>query len=150
MPKVLVVEDDPFIIRLYSKVLESEGYEVEKADNGLSALELLFTFQPDIILLDIMMPTMNGMEFLKRANGRTAPVIVLTNMAETKVANDAIAAGAKLVLIKSDTEPDNVITAIQSVLSKVQAQAPAPATATDDQPSEDVENTSTDTAEDQQ
>lgn len=123
MPKVLVVEDDLFITRLYSKVLESEGYEVQLADNGLSALEQLFTFEPDIILLDIMMPTMNGMEFLKKANGRTAPIIVLTNMAETKVASDAISAGARLVLIKSDTEPDNVIAAIKSVLENTQQQA---------------------------
>jgi CheY-like chemotaxis protein len=54
MSKVLLVEDDPIIIRLYEKILKLEGFEVEMADNGLAALEILPIFKPEIILLDCM------------------------------------------------------------------------------------------------
>jgi CheY-like chemotaxis protein len=122
MTKVLLVEDDPLIIRLYQKTLTLEGYEIESADNGLSALEILPVFMPDIILLDIMMPTMNGIQFLQhmKANPAVAeiPVIVLTNVADSDVTMSAVDAGAALILIKSQTEPDGVIAAIQGVLNK--------------------------------
>lgn len=120
MRKVLLVEDDPLIIRLYQKILQLEGYEIESADNGLSALEILPNFMPDIILLDIMMPTMNGVEFLHnmKADPKVAaiPVIVLTNVSDSAVTMSAVDAGAALILIKSQTEPDGVVAAIQGVL----------------------------------
>lgn len=122
MPKVMLVEDDPLIIRLYQKTLKLEGYEVETADNGLSALEQLPVYKPDIILLDIMMPTMNGVEFLGKMKADPAvaniPVIVLTNVADSDVTMSAVSAGAALLLIKSQTEPDDVVTAIKGVLAR--------------------------------
>lgn len=122
MSKVLLVEDDPFIIRLYQKVLTHEGYSAELADNGLAALEILPIFKPDIILLDIMMPTMNGIEFLKKMHEnpetKNVPVLVLTNVADSEVTLDAVNAGAALILIKSKTEPDDVVTAIKRVLAR--------------------------------
>lgn len=122
MTKVLLVEDDPLIIRLYQKTLQLEGYEIECADNGLSALEQLPSFRPEIILLDIMMPTMNGVEFLRNmkadASVADTPVIILTNVSDSDVTMSAVDAGAALVLIKSQTEPDDVIKAIQGVLNK--------------------------------
>ncbi len=122
MTKVLLVEDDPLIIRMYQKTLQLEGYEIESADNGLSALEVLPNFRPDIILLDIMMPTMNGVEFLHNMKAdpslATTPVIVLTNVSDSSVTMSAVDAGAALILIKSQTEPDDVIKAIEGVLNK--------------------------------
>jgi CheY-like chemotaxis protein len=122
MTKVLLVEDDPLIIRLYQRTLNLEGFEVESADNGLSALEVLPNFHPDIILLDIMMPTMNGVEFLKamkeKSPDKPVPVIVLTNVSDSNVTLSAVDAGAALVLIKSQTEPDDVVGAIKGVLAK--------------------------------
>lgn len=122
MSNVLLVEDDPFIIRLYQKVLTHEGYTVELADNGLAALELLPIFKPEIILLDIMMPTMNGIEFLKRMHEnpetKDIPVLVLTNVADSEVTLEAVNAGAALILIKSKSEPDDVVTAIKRVLAR--------------------------------
>jgi CheY-like chemotaxis protein len=122
MTKVLLVEDDPLIIRLYQKTLQFEGYEIESADNGLSALEQLPVFMPEIILLDIMMPTMNGVEFLHNMKADPAvasiPVIVLTNVADSDVTMSAVDAGAALILIKSQTEPDDVVAAIHGVLNK--------------------------------
>ena len=122
MTKVLLVEDDPLIIRLYQKTLTLEGYEVETAENGLIGLQKLSAFQPDVIMLDIMMPTMNGIEFLEKTKGgeqeKGVPVIVLTNVADSDVTLNAAAQGAALVLIKSQTEPDDVVAAVKGVLSK--------------------------------
>lgn len=122
MTKVLLVEDDPLIIRLYQKTLTLEGYEVQTAENGLAGLEVLPVFKPDVILLDIMMPTMNGVQFLQKTKGgdmeKGVPVIVLTNVADSDVTLEAAAAGAALVLIKSQTEPDDVVEAVKGVLAK--------------------------------
>lgn len=120
MATVMLVEDDPLIVRLYKKTLELEGFTVETADNGLSALEQIPLSRPDVILLDIMMPTMNGIEFLKRveheAGAGQTPVIVLTNLADEDVKTEAATAGARLVLVKSQTEPDDVVNAVKQVL----------------------------------
>jgi CheY-like chemotaxis protein len=122
MPKVLLVEDDPLIIRLYQKTLKFAGYDVQSANNGLEALEQLPAFQPDVILLDIMMPEMNGVQFLNKMNSGSGeskiPVIVLTNIADSDVTLSAVSAGAALILIKSQTEPDDVVTAIKRVLAR--------------------------------
>jgi len=122
MPKILLVEDDPAIIKLYKRAFEIEHFDVDTADNGLSALELLPVSKPDIILLDIMMPTMNGLDFLRHITagveeGKT-PVIVLTNVADPVVKEDAVKAGASFVIVKSQTEPDAVVKSINAVLNK--------------------------------
>lgn len=122
MTKVLLIEDDPAISRLYERLLKLEDFEAQVADNGLSAQEILPTFHPDIILLDIMMPTINGLEFLTKLKEDPAtagiPVIVLTNVSDANVAHMAREKGAVLVLIKSETEPDQVVEAIKSVVAK--------------------------------
>lgn len=121
MPKILLVEDDEMIVRLYRKTLELADFEVETADNGLSALEQLPLVKPDIILLDIMMPTMNGVQFLERINAGTGegkiPVIVLTNVSDPDTTFSAVNAGASLVLVKSETEPDDVVATVNKVLA---------------------------------
>lgn len=122
MTKVLLIEDDPLIYRLYKKLFELEGFELELADNGLAGLEQLPLFKPDIILLDIMMPTMNGLELLEKVKAdpetKDIPVIVLTNVADMNVAQIAISRGAALCLVKSQTEPDDVVASVNSVLAK--------------------------------
>jgi DNA-binding response OmpR family regulator len=133
MTKVLIIEDDPLIYRLYKKLFALEGFEVELADNGLSGLEILPVFKPDIILLDIMMPTMNGLDMLTKIKADPAtkdiPVIVLTNVSDMSVAHMATSNGAVLCLIKSQTEPSEVVAAVRGVLAKTAQEAsdqPAP------------------------
>lgn len=81
-PRILVIEDDPDLRKILSIQLGSEGYEVVTADDGLIAFQILEGQVPDCILLDLMMPNMDGFTFLKRLRtmDRTAnvPVIVLT------------------------------------------------------------------------
>lgn len=122
MTKILLVEDDPLIYRMYQKLFTLEGYETETANNGQEGLDKLKEFTPDIIMLDIMMPTMDGVTMLNhlKENPETAdiPVVILTNVADQRIANQTFEKGAVLSIVKSETEPEQVITWIKSVLSK--------------------------------
>ena len=60
--KIMIVDDEPHLVELLSAILTTEGYEVQSADSGAAAIEVLKTFQPDLILLDMMMPGMSGRE----------------------------------------------------------------------------------------
>jgi CheY-like chemotaxis protein len=127
MTKVLLIEDDPLIFRLYEKLFKLEGFEIELADNGQAGLDKLPDFKPDIILLDIMMPNMNGIEFLSKLTSDDAtkhiPVVVLTNMSDMQVAHMATEKGAALVLIKSQQEPEAVVSAVRGVLQQAEQKA---------------------------
>jgi DNA-binding response OmpR family regulator len=123
MTKVLIIEDDQSMSSLYKNALEMEdGFEVQLADNGLTAEEILPNFTPDIILLDIMMPTVNGLEFLTKLkedpNTAGIPVLVLTNVSDANITHMAREKGAVMVLIKSENDPDQVIEAIRGVLAR--------------------------------
>ena len=81
MPKVMVVEDDQDLALLLRTVLEDQGYAIETAANGRQALELLAGENPDLILLDMKMPVMNGWQFAEEYHRRydsPAPIVVLT------------------------------------------------------------------------
>ena len=126
MTKILLVEDDPLIYRMYQKLFTLEGYETETANNGQEGLDKLQNFHPDIIMLDIMMPTMDGVTMLNhlKENPETAdiPVVILTNVADQRIANQTFEKGASMSIVKSETEPEQVIAWIKSVLAKKPAQ----------------------------
>src|ERR1035437_8965415 len=89
MPKIAIIEDDQAICQMYRFKFEAEGYNVEIAENGKLGLELAEKMRPDIILLDLMMPEMNGDEMLallrKTTWGKDIKVIILTNMGEQEI-----------------------------------------------------------------
>jgi CheY-like chemotaxis protein len=122
MTKVLLIEDDPLIYRLYQKLFSLEGFEIELAENGRVGLEKLSSFHPDILLMDIMMPTMNGLEMLTQLKSnletKDIPVIVLTNIADMRITQMALQKGAVLCIIKSQTEPSEVINSVKAVLAR--------------------------------
>jgi CheY-like chemotaxis protein len=128
MAKILLIEDDPLIFRLYQRLFSLEGFQIEIAENGQAGLDKLNSFTPDIILLDIMMPTMNGIEMMSRLKDdeitKNIPVVVLTNLSDMRVTNMALAKGAVLYIIKSQTEPADVIATVKSVLEKQNNQQP--------------------------
>jgi len=107
--KILVVDDDPLIVRMYERKLTKEGFGVTLAANGEEGLKALEKDMPDCILLDVLMPKMNGWEMLKKVkeNPKTAaiPVIILTSLGDRP---DDIQKftdlGVKEYLIKSQTE----------------------------------------------
>src|SRR3989338_2404829 len=112
MSKILIVEDDPLMARLYQKIFTFEGYEVELATNGEEALEKTKTIKPNLLLLDIMMPRMNGLHVLEQLKAhpdtRSIPVVMLTNLAGNHDMESALSKGAIKYLIKSEFEPKQV------------------------------------------
>jgi DNA-binding response OmpR family regulator len=84
--KVLLVEDDPMVVRMYQRKLTMGGFDLRVAFNGEEGLAALAKNQPDIVLLDIMMPKMNGFEMLKRVKNderwKNIPVVMLTNLGD--------------------------------------------------------------------
>jgi DNA-binding response OmpR family regulator len=86
MPKIAIIEDDLAIAQMYRLKFEAEGYKVEIAENGKLGLELCEKLKPDLVLLDLMMPEMNGDEMLEKMRstdwGKHIKVIVLTNVGE--------------------------------------------------------------------
>ncbi len=126
MKKVLLVEDDPLIYRLYQKLFKLEAFEIELAEDGQLGLAKLQTFHPDIILMDIMMKNMNGIEMLTKVKQDPAmasiPVIVLTNLSDMRIAQLAVEKGAIQALVKSETEPAQVVALVKGVLGMDEAQ----------------------------
>lgn len=122
MSKLLLVEDDELIVRLYEKLFKLEGFDIATANNGQAGLDHLKNDKPDVILLDVMMPEMNGLEMLSKLkedeNTKGIPVVVLTNVADVSIANEAISRGAVLSLVKSETEPEDVVASVKGVLER--------------------------------
>ncbi len=120
MAKILITEDDPLMSRMYQKIFTFEGYEVEMAADGEECLLKARTVQPTIILLDVMMPKMNGLQALERLKSdpetKSIPVIMLTNLAGQQDAETAMARGAVKYIIKSEHEPKEVADMVQEIL----------------------------------
>jgi DNA-binding response OmpR family regulator len=120
--KVLLVEDDPLVYRLYQKLFKLENYEIETAENGQAGLDKMKTFTPDIILLDVMMKTMNGLDMLTKLKEDKAtaniPVVVLTNVSDMRITQLASEKGAVTVMVKSQSEPADVVGMVRGVLAK--------------------------------
>jgi CheY-like chemotaxis protein len=123
MTKILIVEDDPLMLRMYQKIFTLEQYNVEIATNGEEALEKLRTEteKPTIILMDIMMPKMNGLEALDKlkANPDTQhiPVVMLTNLAGQQDAEGALLKGAVKYIVKSEHEPKEIVDMVKEILA---------------------------------
>lgn len=119
MIKVLIVEDDQAIADMYAFKCSMSGLGVKHAANGMEALALLQDFTPDVVLLDLMMPEMNGDEFLAKFREHpqfsTTPVIVLTNMGQEEVPKSVWDHNVKDVIIKSNCTPSEVIERVKSV-----------------------------------
>lgn len=121
MAKVLlIVEDDPLMSRMYQKIFTFEKYEVEVAHDGEEGLEKARKKSPTVILLDIMMPKMNGLEVLeqlkKDPDTKKIPVIILTNLAGEKDAEKAMMMGAVKYIVKSEHEPKEVVKMVKEIV----------------------------------
>lgn len=118
--KILLVEDDAFVSDIYNTKLNHEGFEVILAENGLKAIEALEKEIPDCILLDIIMPYMDGMETLKKIKEKEEwkkiPVILLTNLSEKEKIEEALNFGADDFLIKSHFTPSEVLSKVKGLL----------------------------------
>ena len=120
--KILLVEDDPFLLSMYSSKFELENFFIGCADDGEKGLEMAKTEKPDIILLDIMLPGIDGFEVLKRlkADSSTAgiPVIMLTNLNQKDEYERGMKLGAVDFLIKAHYLPSEVVKKIKDITKK--------------------------------
>lgn len=118
--KILLIEDDPFLLSMYSTKFEIEGFAVACADDGAKGLKMASIENPDIILLDVMMPKMNGFEVLeglkKQDVTKTIPVILLTNLNQKNEIERGLALGANDYLIKAHFMPSEVVEKIKQIL----------------------------------
>lgn len=124
MAKIMLVEDDAILVEMYQAKFELEGHDIVVATNGQECLDLLEDYIPDIILLDILMPKLNGFHVLKEIKKkpklRSLPVILLTNLGEQEVDMNqelARALGVNDYLIKSHHTPDEVVEKVMKALT---------------------------------
>ncbi|MHB8362547.1 MAG: response regulator transcription factor [Patescibacteria group bacterium] len=120
MSKILIVEDNKDILNIYKKELEYNKYDVESAETGQSGIDLIEKDSFDLIILDIMLPDMSGIDLLKKAKekDKKQKVVMLTNVDIPAVVNDAYANGADGYLIKAELLPTQVVEEIQRYLNE--------------------------------
>lgn len=120
MIKILLVEDDPQLNLTYSILLKKVGHELEHAYNGVEALEKLKEFTPELILLDIRMPRMDGIEFLRQARlpetFASTKVIVFSNMDQADQLDEAMRLGAHSHVLKSSLSPSALVDLINQTI----------------------------------
>lgn len=127
---ILFIEDDPVMQKVYRTRLEREGFRIESAEDGLIALEMLPTVRPDLVVLDLMLPKLHGLEVLKfiRAdvNLKATPVIVLSNVYMEGMAAKAIKSGANMGMLKTQCTPSKLISAARELLGSAAANEAQP------------------------
>lgn len=121
MAKILITEDDLLMSRMYQKIFTFEGYEVVIAADGEEGLEKARTEKPSMILLDVMMPKLNGLQVLEKLKMdpelKSIPVIMLTNLAGQQDAEAAMSKGAVKYIVKSEYEPKQIVTMVKDILA---------------------------------
>lgn len=120
--KIAIVEDDQAIAQMYRMKFETDGYQVETAENGKLGLDLAEKFKPAMILLDLMMPEMNGDEMLSHLRktdwGKNIKVIILTNIGEQEIPDSVKSLGVSAVILKADMTPRQVADLVKKELAK--------------------------------
>ncbi len=114
LPKIMIVEDDDVIREIYALKFDLEGFPVDVAENGQIALQKVYEFSPDVILLDMMMPVMGGLDFMKlylaeKDKHKLADIIVFSNISAPQQMNEVLTLGAVDYWVKSDYTPDQVV-----------------------------------------
>lgn len=124
MAKVLIVDDDGFISRLVRMKVEQLGHEVETAGDGAEGLRKALDLHPDLILLDLMMPRMNGLEVCRQLRaqpaGRDIPIVMLTAKAQERDIEAGFAAGANDYLVKPFS-PRELQARVRAILTRAAA-----------------------------
>ena len=118
--KILIVEDEKVLNEAYELILKNQGYEVEVAHDGQEALDKIRVFEPDLILLDLRMPRIDGIEFLKRyklnENHPDVKVIVFSNLDTQKDIDQAYELGAQRYMLKAWASPKELVKLVADTL----------------------------------
>jgi DNA-binding response OmpR family regulator len=119
--RILIIEDEKPLREAFAFLLESEGFAVGLAENGKIGLQKLQSFDPDLILLDMLMPVMNGQEFLETAqllkNGAKARVLMLSNLSDPITLEDAHVYGVTDSVLKADLSPAELAARVKKLLA---------------------------------
>ena len=122
MKTILLIEDDPFLVDIYKNKLEEFGYAVETAEDGGQALNIIKEKNPDLVLLDIILPNIDGWEILKiirnNPDTKNLKVIVLSNLGQREEVEKGVELGATKYLIKAHFTPSEVAKEIDQLLKK--------------------------------
>lgn len=122
MKKIAIVEDDLAIAQMYRLKFEAEGFKVNIAENGRIGLDLCENMKPDMVLLDLMMPEMNGDEMLEKMRktewGKDTKVIILTNVSEQEAPERVKGLGVEGYVVKAELTPRQVADLVKDKLEK--------------------------------
>jgi len=120
--KVLVMEDEPILLKALTIELEAAGFEVMTTDNGKDGLAGIETFHPDVLLVDLVMPILDGYHVLAELQEKklldTYPSVVLSNLGLPEEKKKAMELGAKSFFVKADTDLSQVVGLIHSTLEQ--------------------------------
>ena len=121
--KILIVEDDRFLHDLSKKKFINEGYQVVSAFNGKEALERAQTELPTLIVLDILLPEIDGMDVLeslkKDPKTRNIPVIIVSNYSDRERIQQGLKLGATDYMIKAHFSPDDIVKKVKEIIQKL-------------------------------
>jgi len=128
--RILIVEDDEFLRELYEELLKGEDYDVVVAEDGDEGLKNMAEGGFELVLLDIMLPKMDGLEILRHMKDKPAeqangPVVLLTNLGQDSIIKEGFALGASGYLIKSAMNPDQVLSEVKVFLNKANLKSPS-------------------------
>jgi DNA-binding response OmpR family regulator len=119
--RILIIEDEKPLREAFAFLLQSEGYAVELAENGKVGLDKLTTFKPQLVLLDMLMPIMNGIEFLREAglaeHAPTVKTLMLSNLSDPITFDDARHFGVTDSVLKADLSPADLAAKVKKLLS---------------------------------
>ena len=121
MKTIFFVEDDPVVVKIYGAKFEREGFLVVVAKDGLEAMKMLAAVRPDVVILDLMMPKLNGRDVLKYIRSvptlKATRVIIFSNAHKTSVAQAAAEFGVEKALLKSSCTPGQLLKEINDLFS---------------------------------
>lgn len=120
--KVLIVDDDEFLLEMYALKFKESGFDVETAVNGEDAIKKAKSINPDIILMDVVMPKMDGFDLLRNIKSENiapnAITLILTNLGQKEDMERGIKLGAHDYIIKAHFTPSEVVRRVESLIEK--------------------------------
>lgn len=120
MKKILFIEDEPTLQKVAGEVLRQEGYDVKSILDGAEGLKAVKEEKPDLVLLDLILPSKNGFEVLKEMkeddSTKDIPVIILTNLEGSQDVEKALELGATTYLVKANYELDDIVKKVKDTL----------------------------------
>lgn len=118
MAKILLIEDDSLIVKIYTTRLKADGYEIVSAEDGEKGLEVAQQEKPDLILLDVMMPKVDGFTVIQTLRAdeqfKNTPIIMYSNLAQEAESKRAIEVGATEFITKANISPTELVNKIKS------------------------------------